>query len=323
MNQDRFSFVDKASAVAMILVVYGHIIFPETLEMSWWKESRDFIYKFHMPLFMFLSGFIVFLSTSRKNLDTKEEYLKFEKKKFQKFFPAYFFFSLLGVAFDIYSGNSSMDSISKQIFSFFFTPDYGSAGFVWYLYVLMGFYLITPMLLRLQNSVLYLLLFLGFLLTNTDFSIHFSADLFAKYFFFFLSGGLMFLKFSEIMAFLNKRGVIIVLVTFLITIVDFYSAFAVPYQLVSLAMIFSIVYLSNFSWLSFSDRVFIELGKGSFAIYLLNTSIVNLYYLVFKKSAILPISGFFVFSALIFTLVVSIIIRNLFNKIVPAKVYSI
>lgn len=61
----RVLYLDKAKAFAIICVVLGHVIqyFDESHEMTC---VYDFIYSFHMPLFMTLSGFFI-----SKSLETR------------------------------------------------------------------------------------------------------------------------------------------------------------------------------------------------------------------------------------------------------------
>lgn len=47
---------DIAKAICIILVVIGHYVPDDSPD--WWKMIRDVIYTFHMPLFMFASGYI-------------------------------------------------------------------------------------------------------------------------------------------------------------------------------------------------------------------------------------------------------------------------
>ena len=64
--QERLSFIDSLKGFAIFLVVMGHVIEWQFADHEqaihggspqvaiWWH----FIYSFHMPLFMFLSGFL-------------------------------------------------------------------------------------------------------------------------------------------------------------------------------------------------------------------------------------------------------------------------
>ena len=52
----RIVYIDIAKALCIILVVIGHYC-PDGCP-DWWIAVHDFIYTFHMPLFMFLSGLV-------------------------------------------------------------------------------------------------------------------------------------------------------------------------------------------------------------------------------------------------------------------------
>lgn len=55
MGQKRLLEFDIAKALCIVLVVMGH--YAVTIP-SWWVAVHDIIYTFHMPLFLFASGFI-------------------------------------------------------------------------------------------------------------------------------------------------------------------------------------------------------------------------------------------------------------------------
>ena len=48
---ERIAWIDFAKGLAMILVVFGHVILPSLLQ--------NFIYVFHMPFFSVMSGFLL------------------------------------------------------------------------------------------------------------------------------------------------------------------------------------------------------------------------------------------------------------------------
>src|SRR5215210_5146817 len=275
LEKERLTFIDKASGFAILLVVYGHIEFPETRHINWYWIPRKFIYEFHMPLFMCLSGYISFLSTTSKEIKSKSEFINFQKKKLNKFLPPYFIFSLTSILVDFFLHHAPLKEINNSIFYTFFSPVKGSAKFVWYLYVLMGFYLITPFLTSLKSNIQYLLLAFAFLLTNSSFSALFSANLFCKYFFFFFCGGLIYLHKDEFLIFLRRNGKWIVLLTVFLSILDFFVLLIIPFQLLCLAIIPSVLYISMLDWPKTISEIFITMGVSSFAIYLLNTSVLN------------------------------------------------
>ena len=53
----RIIGIDVMQGIAMVLVVLGHHLFPFMPE--WYMRMFYWIYTFHMPLFIFISGFLV------------------------------------------------------------------------------------------------------------------------------------------------------------------------------------------------------------------------------------------------------------------------
>lgn len=45
MNTRRMQYIDMAKGIGILLVIIGH-----TISLGW---KKDFIYSFHMPLFLF------------------------------------------------------------------------------------------------------------------------------------------------------------------------------------------------------------------------------------------------------------------------------
>lgn len=64
----RFEDIDRVKAIAILLVVVGHI--PDPQSPAWARILRFDIYNFHMPLFMYLSGYVYFRAVNNpKNAD--------------------------------------------------------------------------------------------------------------------------------------------------------------------------------------------------------------------------------------------------------------
>lgn len=61
MNNNRLQYIDKLKALAMLLVVWGHTMYfcmyHEQADMS--DPVLNIICTFHVPLFFFLSGFVI------------------------------------------------------------------------------------------------------------------------------------------------------------------------------------------------------------------------------------------------------------------------
>lgn len=65
VGADRDIRFDVLKGLLIILVVLGHSINIEYLDASWDNALFHFIYSFHMPLFVFLSGFFLQSSLDR------------------------------------------------------------------------------------------------------------------------------------------------------------------------------------------------------------------------------------------------------------------
>lgn len=71
--RQRIAWIDELKALAIILVVMGHVLISRFLpQFSVWHEA---IYSFHMPLFMFLSGLFAFKATEAVDRGIIREYV--------------------------------------------------------------------------------------------------------------------------------------------------------------------------------------------------------------------------------------------------------
>lgn len=68
MNHSRILYWDVAKAVAIFLVVWGHILQNLTLNSDYWLTDvlSQFIVSFHMPLFMLVSGYFAYSSLKKE-----------------------------------------------------------------------------------------------------------------------------------------------------------------------------------------------------------------------------------------------------------------
>lgn len=78
MEKKRLQYIDIAKGICILLVVIGHIL-QYNFEGSAKDSTFSFIYSFHMPVFMLLSGYVAALSHRRID---RIEASNFIKKKF-------------------------------------------------------------------------------------------------------------------------------------------------------------------------------------------------------------------------------------------------
>ncbi|MFW3590299.1 acyltransferase family protein [Staphylococcus caprae] len=86
--KDRDYFFDNARAVLIFLVVFGHLLQPYTTEDKYLSALYLLIYSFHMPTFLFISGYFA------KNLDKPHYLEKIAKKLLVPYVIFFAFFSI-------------------------------------------------------------------------------------------------------------------------------------------------------------------------------------------------------------------------------------
>ena len=75
MNNQRILYIDYVKALAMILVIMGHVNFAN-------QDIKAWIYSFHMPVFFFCTGLV--LKDRGKSL--KENVIKYARRLIVPFF---------------------------------------------------------------------------------------------------------------------------------------------------------------------------------------------------------------------------------------------
>jgi fucose 4-O-acetylase-like acetyltransferase len=212
----------------IILVVIGHINTPSPFPtLSKWLGA------FHMPLFMFISGYL-FSNTTQKKVNGFIEVVR--KKSYRLLIP-YFIISVSWIFFlkiisDTYSGYKLEDFILYILQSLFY-PDKNPIVQYWFLPTLFLIFIFSFYLQKVTQYNckfnLYALIFLAFLSYNSKvFDINFfSINLSFYYLFYFWYGYCFKLFFQEkIEYFLKKKcnfGVIFILLFLLSLLPVFYD----------------------------------------------------------------------------------------------------
>ena len=135
---NRIIWIDIAKAICIVLVVIGHYI-PDTHPI-WYSEMRNVIYTFHMPLFMFASGF-VYIATKRR----EERYREFIWKKIKRLMVPYLTVSCLIVTLKLCTQGQAYVENPVTTFSYikiFYLPEAGY--FLWFVWALLWMFLIIP-----------------------------------------------------------------------------------------------------------------------------------------------------------------------------------
>lgn len=190
-HKSRLVFVDMMIGIAMTLVVLGHLSF--SFSPQWYNEVfHVWIYSFHMELFVFLSALLI--RYSYRGVNAAGQYFQYEWRKFSKFFfPFILIGAVTGISSAYFNGiieaqGGWLPTLWQELKLLVTYPMQSHASFLWYVYVLMGFYLISPLYFKLPRWLKMMLCLLSVGLTLPDVTYKFGAALFCKYFFFYALG---------------------------------------------------------------------------------------------------------------------------------------
>lgn len=149
MNTKRWSEFDVAKALCIVLVVMGHYAVTEP---SWWVTTHDIIYTFHMPLFMFASGFI-YIATNKN-----ESYWRFILKKIKRLMIPYLTTSVIVVLLKLLSQKAGLFVLNPvtplSFLRILYLPEAGF--FLWFIWALWLFFCLVPLFKsRKQRTVMF------------------------------------------------------------------------------------------------------------------------------------------------------------------------
>ncbi|WP_353779879.1 acyltransferase family protein [Winogradskyella sp. 3972H.M.0a.05] len=318
MHRKRLIDIDIAVGITIILVVYGHLQFTEDMT-SMYLVSRDIVYKFHMPLFMFLSGFL--MSYTYKPLISSEDYKRFIKKKAIKFLPPYILFSIIFIVLEGVLNRSTREGILQDFIDMLLYPSKSPAGFLWYIYVLFQFYIILPLLMKLANNKIHILLLIAIGLQFFKEVELFNINLFSFYFLFVVLGIIATKYLDQYYKLISRFGILFVVLFVTAIVFSFYYGI----NKLSLGLL-SIPTMGFMSIMIEKTRLKDHLGKigrHSFYIYLMNTLVMGALYVVFTKYLKFELSPFLLVIFLISGVYLPMIIYNriikrnkLLNKII-------
>jgi fucose 4-O-acetylase-like acetyltransferase len=174
--ESRLTYIDITRGICIILVVIGHTVPPGSPE--WYVAVHDIIYCFHMPLFMYVSGFV------HRYFQKPIPYRLFIAKKFKRLMMPYFLVSILIICIKLVVERGLYLENPVGLSAFYKMLYLPSAGvFLWFVYVLFMIFLIIPYFNT--NRKINILLVMSFILlllpaefTNLYFILQFKAHLF-------------------------------------------------------------------------------------------------------------------------------------------------
>ena len=141
-GQSRIVLIDLMQGLAMIIVIVGHHLFP--FLAIWYNDMHSYIYLFHMPFFILISGFLI--RYSYKGVDNIKGYWHYIFRKGKKFVPPYVIIGLLAI---ILKGPESFERSLTLAVNLLINPIASEATFLWYIYLLFLLYILSPIVFLL------------------------------------------------------------------------------------------------------------------------------------------------------------------------------
>ena len=277
MKKSYLYDIQKLTGVAIFLVVVGHLVTGNDIEsdgLEWYYFTKELIYSFHMPLFMFISGYVMYYAYPK--ISDSSSYFKYVRKKFIRLMPSYIVFAtivfLMKKIVGYYTNLDNPINTNDSYFDAFLIPTLSYSGSLWYIYVLFEYYLVFPILLFFFNKRLLILILITLPLHFLEITDYLAFNFFLRFILFFTLG---------IYAVKNKSIYTGLIDKFSILFIAFFLILCIVYYFIEIPKIimglFSIVGLHSFIYrfLKNKGKYLIVLGSFSFSIYLMNLIVMG------------------------------------------------
>lgn len=285
--ENYIDFITIAKGFAIICVVTGHFT-PEYMP-DVYQHLKDFVYLFHMPLFMLIAGFLFENSITRCQGDMR--IFPFIRKKFFRLMIPYLFLSFCIAALNagLQQFMSVKVSVDKDyLYRIFYENVGGSATFLWFLYTLFIIFILAIFSIKIPKGRI-MLFFIACILpfiTLTPVLYLNSVGLFLFYF----CSGQIFYKFVFRKIFLCRQFILVCLLVFIgfyivRSIIDLYFIEISAKYLCGLSACIIILYISHGVSLKKSkiSDILRCIGKYSSYIYLLHMMGVYVVRLIYER----------------------------------------
>jgi len=182
--------LDRAKGVAILLVVIGHIVAAAPpAGAEWYDTLRYAIYRFHMPFFLYLSGYVAWLSGALRTSDAELPFYAIRRAR-RLLLP----FILVGVlvllgklaAEQVVHVDNQPVSLLGGLRDMVFTTENSPATFIWFLWVLFLCCVVAPPVWQRIGTTG--LLVAGAVLMAIELPPYFYLDRFARHALFFAVG---------------------------------------------------------------------------------------------------------------------------------------
>ncbi len=154
--RERRLDLDRAKGIAILLVVLGHIVAAAPpAGAEWWDGPRYALYRFHMPFFLYLSGYVAWLSggVSFPPAQTRRH----AARRAQRLLLPFFLLGLIVlvgklVAQDLVHVDNRAAGLLPGLRDLVLTTEDSPATFIWFLLVLFLCAVLAPPVWRMAGT---------------------------------------------------------------------------------------------------------------------------------------------------------------------------
>jgi fucose 4-O-acetylase-like acetyltransferase len=187
----RRTDLDRAKGLAILFVVFGHIVArQDPASVHWYEPLRRAIYAFHMPFFLYLSGVVVWISGSAGDVTRWPQLVRGRARRLLLPFLLVGGLIVLG---KIFAGQFlHVDNLPASLWSGFVDLIWRTARSpalsIWYLFVLFVLSIAAPLVVAADRGRPGLMVALGAVLYAVPAPAYFYADRLCHYAIFFALG---------------------------------------------------------------------------------------------------------------------------------------
>lgn len=276
-NKGRLLDIDRAKGFGIAMVVWGHLFKANSYgEPEWLQTSRVVIYEFHMPFFMYLSGFVFFFTASHLRFFHNPG--RFVSTRFDRLMVPFLLFGLIVVlgkfaASSMGDIDDPVDGIGSGLWKVVTNAADNPSISIWYLLVLFVYSVTTPLLWRFGGARISVILALGLIAWLLPLPDAFYLKRIGIYFLFFGVGGLIALYREILTPWISRLWLPFTALLALACYIFYGDRYALLFcGLASIPAIHGLFMQRIWK----DDRIFLILGRYSMAIYLMNTIFIGL-----------------------------------------------
>ncbi len=295
--------VDRAKGLAILFVVFGHIVArSDPLHVDWYEPMRRAVYAFHMPFFLYLSGLVAVFSGALFALPGDWRVLVAARAR--RLLVPFLALGLLivcgkNIAQHVVFVDNQVTSPLVGIANLLWHTQDSPALSIWYLFVLFTLSIASPVLVWANRGQLNYLLMLGFLIYCVPLPAYLYLDHIGEYTIFFALGASAARHEKNWIRFVDRwwRVLLLLWLFALALIAGFGKDWPVRFELLSVGILSMAALHGLVRHLPVTlASIFIWLGRNCFMIYLFNTMFIG-----FSKGLLLRLTdwngGHFVFFA--------------------------